>query len=60
MIQPQPYPLVYKNAVPEEFTAYVNEIVLKNIDEFSEKCSRQQPQVHEDGLRGAGRRRVPL
>ncbi len=39
MIQPQPYPLVYKNAAPEEFTAYVNKIVLKNIDEFSENAA---------------------
>ena len=36
MIEPQEYPLTYKNAVPEEFNTYVNELVLRNIGFFKD------------------------
>jgi hypothetical protein len=35
-MQPQPYPLVYKNAVPAEFLTYVTDLIMRNIDHFGE------------------------
>ena len=34
MIEPQPYPFVLKEAVPDSFCAYVNDLIQRNIDQF--------------------------
>lgn len=36
MVEPQPYPLVYKDAVPSEFTAYVQALIFKKMDQFED------------------------
>lgn len=33
-MKPQPYPFVYKNAVPAEFVTHVNDLIIRNMDQF--------------------------
>lgn len=35
MMEPQPYPLVSKNIAPPEFMQYVNDLIMRNMDQFS-------------------------
>ena len=36
MMQPQPYPLVWKSAAPADFLQYVNDLILRNMDQFGD------------------------